>query len=265
MKNILLLVHEDIGQEARFRAAIDVTRALNGHLKCLDVLSLIPWPIDAEVGSGIVVKFERKMEAQNKRDLLDKLAGERVSWEWIETTGPISLSILQATNLIDLIVVSRRLDDYPIPDMDRVVGQLVVKSRLPVLAVPVESSGIKVAGAALIAWDGSPAASAAVAAAIPVLKLAKSVSLLEIDDGSVQTPASEAAAYLALHDIKAEMILEDFQLNDAPTLILAHASSGKFDYVVMGGFGHSRFIEAVFGGVTRMMLNNCPIALLMAH
>jgi nucleotide-binding universal stress UspA family protein len=265
VKNILLLVHEDIGQESRFRAAIDVTRALNGHLKCVDVLSLIPWPIDAEAGSGIVVNFERKIEAQNKRDLLNKLEGEHVSWEWIETTGPISFSILQASKLIDLIVVNRRLDDYPIPDMDRVVGQLIVKSRLPVLAVPVESSGINVAGAALIAWDGSPAASAALAAAIPLLKLAKSVSLLEIDDGSVQTPASEAATYLARHDIKGEIILEDFQLNDAPSLLLAHARSGKFDYVVMGGFGHSRFIEAVFGGVTRMMLNNCPIALLMAH
>lgn len=265
MKNVLLLVHDDSGQEARYRAAIDVTRALNGHLKCLDVLSLIPWPVDAGAGTGILVDFERKMEANNKRDLLSKLAEEQISWEWTETKGPISLSILQASKLIDLIVVNRRLDDYPIPNMDRVVGQLVVKSKLPVLAVPVDSTGINFAGAALIAWDGSPAASAAMAAAIPLLKLARAVSVLEVDDGSVETPATEAIAYLARHDIKAEIIVEDFQLNDAPTLLLAHASNGKFDYVVMGGFGRSRFIEAVLGGVTRIMLDKCPIALLMAH
>lgn len=36
MKNVLLLVHEDAGQEARLQAALDLTRALRGHLTCLD-------------------------------------------------------------------------------------------------------------------------------------------------------------------------------------------------------------------------------------
>jgi hypothetical protein len=37
MKNILLLVHDDVGQEARLQVALDVTRALTGHLESLDV------------------------------------------------------------------------------------------------------------------------------------------------------------------------------------------------------------------------------------
>ena len=81
MKNVLLLVHDDIGQEARFRAAIDVTRALGGHLQCLDVVNLIPWPIDAAEGSEITVNFDRKMEAKNKSNLLDRLVEEKISWE----------------------------------------------------------------------------------------------------------------------------------------------------------------------------------------
>jgi nucleotide-binding universal stress UspA family protein len=265
VKNILLLVHDDIGQESRFQAAVDVTRALNGHLKCLEVVSLIPWPIDAAEGASIQLNFQRKMETKNKNNLLNKLAVEGVSWEWIDTTGSISLSIMRELKLIDLIVVNRRLDDYPIPDMDRVVGELVVKSKLPILAVPENTRGVKVAGAALIAWDGSPAVSTALAAAVPLLRLAKTVSLLEVDDGSIQAPATEAAIYLSRHDIKADIIVEDFQLNDAPSLLLAHARSGKFNYVVMGGFGHSRFVEAIFGGVTRLMLDNSPVALFMAH
>ena len=36
-------------------------------------------------------------------------------------------------------------------------------------------------------------------------------------------------------------------------------------YVVMGAYGHSRFGEFMFGGVTRYMLANCPSAMLLAH
>jgi hypothetical protein len=37
MKNVLLLVHDDPGQEARVQAALDVVRAIEGHLICLGV------------------------------------------------------------------------------------------------------------------------------------------------------------------------------------------------------------------------------------
>lgn len=39
MKNVLLLVHDDKEQEARLRVALDVTRALSGHLTCVDVFT----------------------------------------------------------------------------------------------------------------------------------------------------------------------------------------------------------------------------------
>jgi hypothetical protein len=35
MKNVLLLVHDDLGQEARLQAALDIVRAIGGHLHCL--------------------------------------------------------------------------------------------------------------------------------------------------------------------------------------------------------------------------------------
>src|SRR3546814_13462010 len=52
VKNILLLVHHDAGQEARLQAALDITRAVGGHLACIDVT---PFPVvagNAVMGSG---------------------------------------------------------------------------------------------------------------------------------------------------------------------------------------------------------------------
>jgi nucleotide-binding universal stress UspA family protein len=39
----------------------------------------------------------------------------------------------------------------------------------------------------------------------------------------------------------------------------------KPDWMVMGAFGHSRLRELVFGGVTRTMLREVRVPLLLAH
>jgi nucleotide-binding universal stress UspA family protein len=37
------------------------------------------------------------------------------------------------------------------------------------------------------------------------------------------------------------------------------------EYVVMGGYSHSRAGEFLFGGVTRQLLHDCSVTLVMAH
>lgn len=53
--------------------------------------------------------------------------------------------------------------------------------------------------------------------------------------------------------------------DDAGTLLMAEANSGRFDYMVMGGFSHLRLKEAVFGGVSRRLLTYSQIPLFLAH
>ncbi len=60
MKNILLLIHDDAGQEARLQAALDITRALGGHLKCVDVTPLTVIPDDAFGSDGSAVLLEHE-------------------------------------------------------------------------------------------------------------------------------------------------------------------------------------------------------------
>jgi nucleotide-binding universal stress UspA family protein len=267
MKNILLLVHDDAGQEARLQAALDVTRALGGHLKCLDVipLAVIPGDIYGSGGSVIMLDYERQQESANKQRLQQRLASEDVAWEWQDMTGDMEACISDCATLADLIVVNRQLDDYPVPDMRNIASSLVVKSGVAVLAVPQHATGFLAAGSALVAWDGSPEAAAALAAAVPLLKLATSVTIVAVEDGSIQTPAEEAAAYLSRHDIHPQVVEAHPEGNAAAAVILAKANSGKFDYLVMGGFGHGRLVEALFGGVTRRVLTESPIPVLMAH
>jgi nucleotide-binding universal stress UspA family protein len=267
MKNILLLIHEDAGQEARLQAALDVTRAVDGHLTCLDVSVVVPM-VGADVGvsgGAVLIELERENESGNRERTYPRLEKEDVSWSWIDTTNYLEPALEEAAGLADLIVVNRQLDSFPLPDMRTLASGLVVKSGKPVLAVPETAAGFRANGSALVAWDGSREASAALSAAVPLLRLADSVTIVEVEDGSVKSPAEEAAAYLSRHDVGATIVRTPAQRDDSGTVLLAKANSERFDYMVMGGFSHSRLYEAVFGGVTRRLLTYSQIPLFLAH
>jgi len=267
MKNILLLVHDDAGQEARFQAALDIGRALEGHLVCLDV-AIVPAVVGTDyagdAGFNLLLQDECDREAVNRTRLEERLSHEDVPWEWSEATGTLASCLRDAAELADLIVVNRQLDDFPLPDMRSVAGDLVVKSGKPILAVPDSLKRLDLE-TALVAWDGSPASAAALRAAVPLLRRTSRVTIVEIDDSSVRAPAEEAAAYLSRHDIHAEIRRIPAGDKGAAERILDQLTKDGFGYLVMGGFSHSRFTEAMFGGVTRLMLTKCPVPVFMAH
>lgn len=267
MKNVLVLMHDDAGQEARFQAALDLTRAIGGHLTCLDV-SIMPAFVGeyAEFGgSAMLLADERQRENANRSRMEARLAAEDVPYEWKETTGFLSPCVRDAATLADVIVLNRRLDQIDYPDMRDLVGDIVLKSGKPVIAVPEALRSFDLLGNALVAWDGSPQADAALRAAVPLLQKARSVTIVEVDDGSVKVPATEAAEYLSRHGIKPTVRQESAQFDLPSTVLLDRIDADNAEYLVMGGFGHSRFVEAAFGGVTSRMLKECPVPLFLAH
>lgn len=268
MKNVLVLIHDDPGQEARLQVALDLARLLDGHLTCLD-LTYIP-PI---IGGGFyedayamadLMTQEVGRESANKRRIEARLAAEDVRWDWREASGDAASSLRKAADWADVIVINRHLDDATVIDMRRTAADLIVRSGKPVLAVPQDCR--RFAGARpLIAWDGSDASVAALRAAVPLLAKAEEALLIEEDDGSVASSVEDAATYLSRHAVHPQIRRETCRRGEAGERLLAHLRGGGFDYLVMGGFGHRRFVEALFGGVTRTMLSESPVPVLLAR
>lgn len=266
VKNILLLAHDDLGQEARFQAALDVCRAVTGHLTCLDVAvpMLVADDTFGSVATAELICDEVKREQVNRVRLEARLAHEDVSWDWIDSTGQFAATLRRHSTLADLIVVSRELDDFPLPDMEAVAADVIVRSGKPVLAVPEHHERLDLS-VALVAWDGSLAAAAALTAAVPLLRLAERVVIVEVDGKSHETPGEDVATYLSRHGVHARV--EGVQALDAgiARTILDVAARHDAGYIVMGGFGHSRMREVLFGGVTREMMSSSPRPLFLAH
>ena len=267
MKNVLLLVHDDPGQEARLQAALDLTRALGGHLICLDV-AVPPFLMGDPYGmpiEGQLVEEERAHQAQNRATLQARLAREDVPWTWVDAGGGFADALNRAAGSADLVVVNRQLDSFAPFDMRTVAGDVVVSSGRAVVAVPEKSRAFAAAGKAIVAWDGSEEAMNALHSAVPLLRLASSVEILEVDDGSLRVSAEEAASYLSRHGVSARIVRRDAKGRATSNVIVAEAGAHDADYVVMGGYGHSRLFEALFGGVSREMLGGSPVPVIMTH
>jgi nucleotide-binding universal stress UspA family protein len=268
MKNVLVLIHDDPGQEARLQAGLDFTRLVGGHMTCLDVVvpppPLIAGDMADAYGTSLLLQEERTRESANRARLETRLAGEDVPWDWVEATGDLAGCLGRAAGLADVIVVNRQLDGYPTPDMRSVAADLIVKAARPVLAVP-ETLQRLAFRHALILWDGSPCAVAAMRAALPLLKQADEVVLFEASDGSVRMPAEDAASYLSRESIGVQIRRVTAGRFEAADLILKEAQTGRHDYIVMGGFGHARLVESLFGGVSRTMLTHSPLPVFFAH
>ena len=104
--------------------------------------------------------------------------------------------------------------------------------------------------------------------AMPFLKLAKQVKVLSISeriDEDHDLPDVDIATYLSKHDVKVEIERnENVQIAPAEWLLQRAANCGA-DLLVMGAYGHNRLTELILGGVTRTVMRQMTLPVLMSH
>jgi hypothetical protein len=176
LKNVLLLIHDHVGEEARKQAALDLVRAASGHLTCLDIVQ-IPMLAGTDYtmadAEAALLADARDREAENRRRVQARLAVEDVAWDWVDATGDIAPLLEAQSTLADIIVLNTALANHQPPDMRGPASEVVMRSGKPILAVPEATRGIDMGGHALVAWNGSFAIAKTLRAAAPLLALAR--------------------------------------------------------------------------------------------
>ncbi len=267
MKNVAVLIHADAGQESRLQAAMDLVRVLHGHLIAIDVTAMAPLVEDPILGTALLAnQIAEDVAAQedNRNRIKARLQIGDVPWTMAECMGDVASCLGSHTALTDLVVINTVFDGFPGGEMDAVVASMLRLNR-PVLAVPCATRGVALQGTALVAWDGSDESDAALRAAVPLLGLAREVRILSIDRGSIKHPPELAASYLSRHGVRPEVTVVPAESGRVGQQILAQALRIDPSMIVMGGFGHSRLIENLFGGVTHDLLHNSPYPVFLAQ
>jgi len=142
------------------------------------------------------------------------------------------------------------------------------ESGRPMIIVPyVQTAPLKL-DRIMVCWDGSRPAARAIADAMPFLKRAKNVEVVSVTSERGKQDEIEGADmghHLARHGLRVEVTRIMRGELDVEDVLLSHAADSDADFMVMGGYGHSRLREFVLGGVTRSILRTMTVPTLMSH
>jgi nucleotide-binding universal stress UspA family protein len=120
----------------------------------------------------------------------------------------------------------------------------------------------------MVCWDGSHNSARAAADAMPFLVRAKVVEVVIVTGErgkSEELPGADIAKHLARHGLNVEINRIVASDKDVANTILSHAADADADFIVMGGYGHSRLREFILGGTTREILASMTVPTLMSH
>lgn len=271
MKSILLHIDHDKGMQARLQVALDIARAANGHVTCLQALSYDVFAPGDIYGSAIAVAMPaiKDNAEQLRREIEAALEHEGVPWDWRFVYGMAAHRLLEASPLADIVILGTAEAGTDGRGPSALVGDVVMKSRAAVLVVPEGTKSFDVGAPVLVAWNGSAEGAHALRAAVPLLACACKVTLAcvteERDRARFDLPSTEGAKYLTRHGIDCEIVeIPRGEASIADTLFSA-AQMRDCGLMVMGAYGHSRLAEMLLGGVTRRMLSEPQMPVLLAH
>jgi nucleotide-binding universal stress UspA family protein len=273
--------------EPVFATALAVARHLPAHLEFLhvrlDVQETLTAMASADAGGGI--GFGQLLETlaqevagrQKKAELAfrDFCERERLlvsadpqavlpSVEWRMETGDEPTWLAAHGRAADLVVVGRAHNGEAV-DMGLLEAALMTTGR-PTLIAPAQAR-TEWSGIVAIAWKDRPEAARAVAAAQPFLRTAEQVIILSVvEDARADERSCERLRH-ALSWQNPKTSVQSLKQEERPAVdtLLAAAGAANADMLVMGGYGHSRVREVMFGGFTRRVLSHADLPVLMAH
>jgi nucleotide-binding universal stress UspA family protein len=215
-------------------------------------------------------RAEQRAEAKEASRLFD----ERARLHGIRSDSRIILSrfgdsarvFSEIARNYDLSVVAQTQDEIDVYN-DLVIEAALFNSGRPVLVVPfIQTKDMKL-DRVMVCWDGSQHAARAIGAAMPFLERARKVGVVTVEDKDRpdQLRGIKMAEHLSRHHLNVELKPIVAPDSEAANVILNEVADAGIDLIVMGAYGHSRFHDFVFGGVTRSMLKAMTAPVLMAH
>lgn len=270
IRSILFAVHDDERLEARLEAALSLARACSAHLQLLHVVPVDSYVVVDSYGgalvSGEIVEVLLDAADKTRIRIEDKLKHEDVSWNYELTTSIIIPELLDHAAFADMVVMGREPHFHEFSRTGlSLLGELICNARTP-LCIPGDGkASFDPFGKAVIAWNGGVESANAVRSSIGLLKMASDVRVIRYtEEKDLSTRDERVLEYLSRHDIHAQIETHLPRSRISEDLVDYSLALGA-EYMVMGGYSHSRAGEFLFGGVTRDVLRSCPVSLVMAH
>jgi len=284
IRKLLLPLTGTVAGEAALATCLMIARQWNAHVTALHVRvdSRDVAPLAGEGLSGAMI--EEMMSATEKesserahavRSMFDRFVlqhdvmlsegrpgAECATASFASVIGREEDLVAQQARLADLTVVPHPEAGEDVSSSDALHAVLFDSGR-PVLIsphVPPATIGTRMC----LGWNGTAESASAVFAALPWLHRAEAVRILSADGYQRRGPAApELAAYLALHGIHADIVMFQSVDKSVGAGLLKAARDFDCDLLAMGAYSHSRLRQLILGGVTRHVLENARLPVMM--
>jgi nucleotide-binding universal stress UspA family protein len=228
---------------------------------------------DGAAAQGLI----EQEEASIRRRLADLEARFRAATrnrgaraEWRSAMDFPSRFILAQARCADLVVSGGQSPAFSDAFALASPKDLVMQAGRPLLVVPDRVNWLDLRSV-LVAWKDTPEARRAVADALPLLRKARDVAIVEIpeqgdDRSAAMAGVADVAAWLARHGVTATARVPEAAGNKTAALQLEKvAGDVGAGLIVAGAYGHSRFRELILGGVTEYLVTQSARCVLLSH
>ena len=203
MKSILLHVQDDPSLDRRLDAALALARACGGHLGCLHVTPVEAYvAMDSFGGVFVMQEMLTAIDAQEnvlRKRVEERLSREEIGWDYEQVTGSVANVIISRAALSDVVVVGRERHSQALDGAAlALLGDLLHRSRTPLLVPAKSGRPYDPTGPALIGWDGSYEAANAVRGALGLLRLASDVRVVRVEEIIRRAVPVDAAARISV-------------------------------------------------------------------
>jgi nucleotide-binding universal stress UspA family protein len=272
--------------------ALQVARLFSGHLECLRVMAdpaaLVMQAAQMDLVTSMmladaltVVEQQNREGTQRARVTLaefckredivfsDKpLASHGVTAHWREKTGDEFDELTSQARFQDLVVMAGGAERKGRLAPEG-IGQIIVGGGRPVL-LAAQKPRKSITKTIAIAWKDTAEAARAVTAAMPLLSKAERIEVLSANEEDKAAIAcldcsNSVVQQLRWHGLNAYGHFVIPAGRTVSNAILETAHGFNADLLVMGGYGHSRLREFIFGGFTRHVLDGVDLPVLLFH
>ena len=277
-RSLLVFLDQDPGCAARTQIAIRLAKDHDCHLVGVAPTGLVDVLASPDAAATLVEfagmarnALREEAEGATRRFSAACRAAGLKSVEAVVDEADKARSLVRHAHCSDLTLLTQA--DTTAPGHRRaqdLVEQVVLNSARPTLIIPYAGRFETLGSDVMVAWDESREVVRALSDALPLLRQAKRVRVVSwnekrsSDDQTLHARLDALKQWLKWQGVSAEVRVETTDI-DISNAMLSHAADLNTDLIVMGAYGHTRWVERILGGATRGLLASMTVPVLMAH
>lgn len=238
----------------------------------VDIAALTPSPYVAEallpLGGMYLPDAVLAADDRSKVDAVTALAAEaraKVSVFGLhDDVAWLAGDVRRSRQLADLILVGDPEEWESGWLRRRVLETAILGTGTPVLILPADKN-LGPVQHAVLGWKPAPEASRAVHDLVGIAEAGATVDIVIVDQDARYDAGDELCRHLRRHGLAPVLHRLETDGMSEGDVIQGFALRNNADLLVTGGFGHSRFREVCFGGVTRYLVEDAQVPVMLSH